>query len=84
MLEKVCCLKKKVTSLLWGMCVFTAITGKVSKVYADTVSLGGVWSFNVPEIVPGEPLFNYFFSLVMAFGLVCVPVAVLIRIVSKS
>lgn len=50
----------------------------------DVLSLGGIWSFNVPEIIPGEPEFNYFFAVVMAFGLVCVPVAVLIKLISRS
>lgn len=50
----------------------------------DVLSLGGIWSFNVPEIIPGEPEFNYFFAIIMAFGLVCVPVAVLIKLISRS
>lgn len=51
---------------------------------ADTLSLGGLWTFNVPEILEGQPVFNYFFALVMAFGLVAVPIALLVRLISKS
>lgn len=48
------------------------------------LTLGGDWVFNVPNILEGEKQFNYFFGLVMAFGLVCVPVAILVRLISKS
>lgn len=48
------------------------------------LNLGGDWVFNVPNILEGEPEFNYFFGLVMAFGLVCVPIAILVRLISKS
>lgn len=50
----------------------------------QVLSLGGDWIFNIPNILEGEPEFNYFFAVVMAFGLVCVPVAVLVRLISKS
>jgi hypothetical protein len=48
------------------------------------LDLGGVWSFNVPVILPNEPVFNFFFALVMAFGLVAVPVALLVKLISRS
>jgi hypothetical protein len=50
----------------------------------QALTLGGDWVFNVPNILEGEPEFNYFFGVVMAFGLVCVPVAILVRLISKS
>lgn len=50
----------------------------------DVLSLGGDWVFNVPNILEGESEFNYFFGLVMAFGLVCIPVSILVRLISKS
>jgi len=50
----------------------------------QALSLGGDWVFNVPNILEGEPEFNFFFGLVMAFGLVSVPVAILVRLISKS
>ncbi len=53
-------------------------------VLLQALSLGGDWVFNVPNIIEGEPEFNYFFGLVMAFGLVAVPVAILVRLISKS
>lgn len=53
-------------------------------VLLQVLDLGGIWTFNVPNIIPNEPEFNYFFAIVMAFGLVCVPVAVLVRMISRS
>ena len=50
----------------------------------DVLNLGGIWSFRVPLIMPNEPEFNYFFAVVMAFGLICVPVAVLVKLISRS
>ncbi len=50
----------------------------------QALDLGGTWSFNVPEIIPGSTEFNFFFTLVMVFGLVCIPVGALVRLISRS
>ncbi|UJS18627.1 MAG: hypothetical protein L3J17_06115 [Candidatus Jettenia sp.] len=52
--------------------------------YAETISLGGVWSFDVVQLLANEPQFNYFFTLLLAIGLMCVPIAVITRLISKS
>ncbi|MDE2216558.1 MAG: hypothetical protein KGJ87_05260 [Planctomycetota bacterium] len=50
----------------------------------QALDLGGVWSFNVPEIIPGETEFNFFITIVMVFGLVSIPVGALVRLISRS
>ncbi len=51
---------------------------------AEIISLGGVWSFNVVQFLSNEPQFNYFFTLMLVIGLMCVPIAVITRLISKS
>lgn len=51
---------------------------------AQALDFGGLWSFNVPNILVNEPMFNYFFGLIMAFGLMAVPIAVIVRLISRS
>ncbi|WKZ14036.1 MAG: hypothetical protein QY317_08955 [Candidatus Jettenia caeni] len=64
--------------------VFVLCMAVCTNSYAETISLGGVWSFNVVQFLANEPQFNFFFTLVLVIGLMCVPIAVITRLISKS
>lgn len=52
------------------------------------MDLGGQLSFLIPQILPssvqGSQEFNYFFGLAMAFGLVYIVIAILVRTISRG
>lgn len=65
--------------------VFVLMLVCCGQVTADEViSLGGQYDFMILQVLQDNPEFNYFFTLMMIFGVVAVIIGSLVRIITHS